>query len=76
MTNSMTFLDALAQAIYRAGSYNKSDQCPPTAILWPDKERQWEPPLPALRERLPLLALGPVISSGARTMLQSMSGRS
>lgn len=59
MTDSITCLEALAQAITRAGGYNKNDQCPPAAILWPDKERQWEPLLPALRERLPLLTLGP-----------------
>lgn len=59
MTDSMTFLDALVATLQRAGGYNKNDQCPPAAILWPDKERQWAPLLPALRERLPLLTLGP-----------------
>jgi len=59
MSEPSTFLDALVVALQRAGSYNKNDQCPPAAILWPDKERQWEPLLPALRERLPLLTLGP-----------------
>src|SRR5690348_14519848 len=48
-----TFLDALIQAIERAGAYNKNDQVPPAAVLWPDKERQWEPLLPLLRDRLP-----------------------
>ncbi|MCX6032520.1 MAG: BREX-1 system phosphatase PglZ type B [Chloroflexi bacterium] len=78
MTDSMTFLDALAQAIYRAGSYNKNDQCPPAAILWPDKERQWEPLLPALRERLPLLTLGPYAPqerSGPACWLRCMIAR-
>ena len=59
MSEPITLLDALTAALARAGSYNKNDQCPPAAILWPDKERQWEPLLPALRERLPLLTLGP-----------------
>jgi hypothetical protein len=59
MTDPITFLDALVAALQRAGSYNKNDQCPPAAVLWPDKERQWAPLLPALRERLPLLTLGP-----------------
>lgn len=27
-------------------------------MLWPDKERQWEPLLPRLRERLPVFTLG------------------
>lgn len=59
MADNPILLDALERSIQRAGGYNKNDQCAPAAILWPDKERQWEPLLPALRERLPLLALGP-----------------
>ena len=51
MTDHSTLLDALEQSLLRAGQYNKNDQCPPAAILWPDKERQWEPLLPALRTR-------------------------
>src|SRR5216683_312967 len=53
-----TFLEALVEAIKRAGSYNKNDQAPPVAVLWPDKDRQWEPLLPLLRSRLPLLTFG------------------
>lgn len=59
MSEPITFLATLVVALQRAGSYNKNDQCPPAAILWPDRERQWELLLPALRERLPLLTLGP-----------------
>jgi len=59
MTESITVLDALTAALERAGQYNQDDRVPPTAILWPDKERQWEPLLPELRKRLPLLTLGP-----------------
>lgn len=56
----MTVLDAIIQALNRAGEYNRDDQVAPVVILWPDKERQWEPVLPVLRERLPhLLTLGP-----------------
>ncbi|MFZ1596661.1 MAG: hypothetical protein WAW26_12460, partial [Anaerolineae bacterium] len=58
MSEPTTLLDALTAALARAGQYNKNDQCPPAAILWPDKERQWEPLLPVLRSRLPLLTLG------------------
>lgn len=59
MSEVATFLDALVAALLRAGQYNKNDQVPPAAILWPDKECQWEPLLPELRERLPILTLGP-----------------
>jgi hypothetical protein len=56
----MTVLDAIIQSLSRAGEYNRDDQVAPAVILWPDKERQWEPVLPVLRERLPhLLTLGP-----------------
>jgi len=56
----MTILDAIIQSLGRAGEYNRDDQIPPAVILWPDKEHQWEPLLPVLRERLPqLLTLGP-----------------
>lgn len=53
-TESTTFLDALVQALERASAYNKSDQVAPEVILWTDKEHQWQPLLPHLRERLPL----------------------
>src|SRR6266700_638443 len=58
MNEQDTFLDVLAEAIKRAGRYNKNDQAPPTVVLWTNKDRQWEPLLPLLRERLPLLMLG------------------
>ena len=57
----MTVLEALIQSLSRAGEYSRDDQVAPAVILWPDKERQWEPVLPVLRERLPhLLTLGSV----------------
>src|SRR3990172_1110418 len=59
VSQAITFRDALLEAMRRAGSYNRNDQAPPAAVLWTDKERQWEPLLPLLREQLPLLSLGP-----------------
>jgi hypothetical protein len=44
----MTVLDALIQSLSRGGEYNRDDQVPPAVILWPDKERQWEPLMPVL----------------------------
>ena len=54
-----TVLDALAAALTAAGAYNRNDQAPPAAVLWTDEAREWEPLLPALRGRLPLLTIGP-----------------
>src|SRR5258708_32102830 len=59
MSDQVTFRGALGEAMKRAGRYNKNDQVPPAVVLWTDKDRQWEPLLPVLRERLPLLTLGP-----------------
>ena len=53
-----TFLDALVKAIRAAGMYNRNDQAPPAAVLWTDKERQWEPLLPQLRQQVAVLTLG------------------
>ena len=56
----MTVLDSLIQSFNRAGEFNRDDQVAPAVILWPDKERQWEPVLLVLREWMPhLLTLGP-----------------
>jgi len=71
MVLPMTLLDALIQSLSRAGEYNRDDQVAAAVILWPDKERQWEPVLPVLRERLPhLLTLGPY---AARSCVRSRS---
>jgi len=62
-----TVLFELVRALTRAGEYNAQDQARPDAILWTDKDRQWEPLMPRLREILPaLLALGPY-TPGERT---------
>lgn len=58
MTEAHTFLDAVVSAIQAAAAYNRNDQVPPAAVMWTDKERQWEPLIPRLRERLPLVTFG------------------
>ncbi|MGI8915886.1 MAG: BREX-1 system phosphatase PglZ type B [Chloroflexota bacterium] len=54
----VSLLDALVTALLAAAAYNRNDQEPPVAVLWTDKEREWEPLLPTLRSRLPPLTLG------------------
>ncbi len=58
MSDEKTFVDALVEAIERAGRYNSAELSPPVAILWPDGEREWESLVPLVRNRLPLLTLG------------------
>lgn len=73
--SAMTFLDALVIAIQQAGIYDKDDQTPPAAVLWTDKERQWETLIPALRSRLPVLTLGeynPEARSGSSYWIRCM----
>ncbi len=57
-TEPATFLEFFVAALVGSTAYNKNDQVPPAAILWTDKERQWQPLLPLLRPQLPLLTLG------------------
>lgn len=58
LASPVSFLDALAEALHCAGIYNSNDQVAPVAVLWPNKERQFAPLLPALRARLSILTLG------------------
>src|SRR4030042_4982929 len=50
-----TILDALIESLTNAADFNPNDQSAPSVILWTDKEHQWEPLIPVLRERLPFL---------------------
>jgi len=58
VTASATVLDALVEALRAASEYNKQDQAPPAAVLWPDKDLQWESILPSLSAQLPIFVLG------------------
>ncbi len=78
MTELETFFDAFLAALGRAADYNKGDQTPPAAVLWTDKDRQWEPLVPRLRAALPLLMLGPYdpsARSGPAIWLRCMIAR-
>jgi hypothetical protein len=71
--------DALLAAVEQAGAYNQQDQVRPAVILWTDKERQWEPLSPRLREALPqFLTLGgydPSKKTGPAIWIRCMVGR-
>lgn len=55
----MTLLDKLTQAIRSAAAYNPDVQAAPACILWPDRERLWEPVIAQVQAELPeLLVLG------------------
>lgn len=53
-----TFNETLVKALEAAGDYNTADQVAPVAILWTDKDRQWEGLIQILAERLPIFSLG------------------
>lgn len=60
VTNATVFEELLRALDKCATAYNAQDQVAPAAVLWTDKERQWEPLTPRLREALPqFLVLGP-----------------
>ena len=58
LPQTRTFLDALTEAIEVASAHNRQDQVAPDAILWTDKDRQWEVLVPSLKGRLHLFVLG------------------
>ncbi len=76
----MNIYDFLIQSLLKSGTYNKHDQIAPAAVLWTDKERQWEPVLPLLRKELPqLLILGaysPESKTGPAIWIKCMIARS
>jgi hypothetical protein len=79
MNQPSTLLAAVLASLEAAGQYNKNDQVAPAVILWTDKERQWEPLVPRLREHLPqLLTLGaynPAIHTGPAIWLRCLLAR-
>jgi hypothetical protein len=64
----------LIAALLAAAKGNSHTAAPTAAVLWPDKERQWEAALPALKQRLSgLLELGtydPAARSGPAIWLK------
>lgn len=76
----MTFLDELSQILALSSAYNANDVSAPAAVLWTDKERQWETLIPLLRAvHLPLLTYGvydPVTHTGPAYWLRCMIARS
>lgn len=66
LSPTVTVLDGLIAAIQAAAAWNRNDQVAPDVVLWPDKERQWETLIPAVRGRMPLLTFG-VWAPGERT---------
>ncbi|WP_018716653.1 BREX-1 system phosphatase PglZ type B [Arhodomonas aquaeolei] len=55
----MVLIERLAEAIRRASAHNPDVQAAPACILWPDRERLWEPVIAQIQAQLPeLLVLG------------------
>lgn len=54
-----TVLSRLAELLSKAAAGNSHTAAPTAAVLWPDKDRQWEPAIDLLRQAMPnLLTLG------------------
>ncbi len=62
-----TPLEALVSALHDAASYNSAAEAPPEAVVWCDVNREFEPLLPALRERLPELLTYGEFDAATRT---------
>ena len=62
----MTFLDNLSQTLTLSSAYNDNDVSAPAAVLWTDKEHQWE----ALCEQP--LGWNPDLNDGVRLNLRPL----
>lgn len=73
-SGDVTVQARLAACVQAAARGNTQTAAPAAAVLWPDKERQWEAALPALKQLLPgLLELGafdPASRSGPAVWLK------
>lgn len=56
-----TFIEILVKGIKSISRHDPDEEAAPSAILWIDPSREWEPILPLLRQRLPVLTLGPLV---------------
>ncbi|MEA3348693.1 MAG: BREX-1 system phosphatase PglZ type B, partial [Pseudomonadota bacterium] len=57
--NNKTIIEALRDSLTAAGRYNPDDVVKPTAVLWTDADRQWQPIISQLQILIPeLLILG------------------
>jgi len=50
-----TILESVSSAISAVSKSNSQTAVQPAAVLWPDRERQWQAVLPSLRQRMPAL---------------------
>jgi len=55
-----TLLDQIETRLREAFDYNPNAEAPPVALLWPDRDRQFQPVVEPLRSQMPLLTLGPI----------------
>ena len=49
----MTLVEAVLQAAERAAQFNENYEAKPICVLWPDKDRLWEPLVETLRQTSP-----------------------
>lgn len=74
-----TPLDALVEALVRAGDHNPAAEAVPEAVIWCDERAEFAPLLPALRVHLPqLLTYGPhepATRTGPAVWLRTATGR-
>jgi hypothetical protein len=55
---SETLLDQVQAALVSAAGFNENAEVRPAALLWPDRDRQFEQAVGALSARLPVVRLG------------------
>ena len=76
---NLTVIEALVRSLERSGRFNPNDVVHPCAVLWADRDAQWQPIVARLRRLLPqLLTFGehePELRSGPAIWLRSAIDR-
>ena len=77
--DNLTVIEALVLSLERSGRFNPNDVVHPCAVLWADRDAQWQPIVARLRRLLPqLLTFGehePELRSGPAIWLRSVIDR-
>jgi hypothetical protein len=60
---TVTVLERLIEVIEASLTYDHNVQVAPTALLWPDRVRQWEHVVKRVRDKLPVFTFGDLDAS-------------
>lgn len=58
MSDPVSVVQHVEDALRRACAFDRNDRLPPAALVWPDKEFEWRPVVARLAGSMPIVSLG------------------